>query len=264
MENYQTITVCTKGPIARIELNRPEIHNAFDDNLILELSDVLRDIATNSNFRVVVLSGNGKSFCSGADMHWMERMKGYQFQENYEDAYRLSRMLRQLYSMPIPTIAKVHGAAVGGGVGVVAACDIVIAAEDTIFSLSEVRLGLVPACISPYLLKRINPGLLRGYFLTGHRFSAPVAKEIGLVNDVVEKEHLDQTIEDMIGQILECGPQALKMAKELLARIPQMKENEYMEYTAKMIADLRVSEEGQEGLSAFLNKRDPVWKNSYK
>lgn len=262
MIEYQTILVGIEGTVARIALNRPDIRNAFDDRLIEEFHQALEAIAGNSEVRVLVLSGQGKTFCSGADLNWMRRMKDYRYEENFEDAYRLSKMLKRLYSMPIPTIARVHGAAIGGGVGLVAASDIVVAASDTMFSLSEVRIGLVPACISPYLLKRITPGTLRAYFLTGARFSAAKGKEIGLVNEVVESEELDHKIRLIVEDILSCGPAALKMAKDLLENVPKMQESEWMEYTARAIADLRVSAEGQEGLTAFLEKREPSWKKT--
>lgn len=263
MKTYQRIvfTLCDNA-VAKVELNRPDIRNAFDDVLIAELREVFGEIAKDQRIRVMVLSGRGKTFCAGADMNWMRRMKDFSYEQNYQDSYALSQMLYELFSLPIPTIAKVQGAAVGGGVGLVAACDIIVAASDTMFSLSEVRLGLVPACISPYLLNRVTRGLLRGYFLTGVRFPAARAKEIGLINEVAEPDRLDQTVDDLAAQILSCGPQALKMAKELLARVPQMKQEEWLEYTSKLIADLRVSQEGQEGLTAFLEKREPSWKTT--
>lgn len=264
METYTRLKVEVRKSVAYVALNRPEIHNAFDDVLISEMDKVLSEIALNANIRVLVLSGQGKSFCAGADLNWMRRMKGYSYQENFEDAYCLSKMLRKLYAMPIPTVARVHGATIGGGVGLVAACDISIAEEEAVFSLSEVRIGLVPACISPYLLNRIPSGHLRGYFLTGARFLAPTAKEIGLVNEVVTADALDSAVENVVKKILECGPKALQMAKELLDRVPQMAIAEWMEYTARMIAEMRTSDEGQEGLTAFLEKRDPLWKKNSK
>jgi methylglutaconyl-CoA hydratase len=168
-------------------------------------------------------------------------------------------MFEELYALPIPTIAKVNGAAMGGGVGLVATCDIAVASSAANFSLSEVRVGLVPACISPYLLQKVARSFLRNYFLTGVRFDASKAKEMGLVSEVVEPNRLDEMVNTVSGQILSCGPQALKMAKELLDRVPGMPASQHMEYTARMIANLRSSEEGQEGLSAFLEKRKPKW-----
>jgi len=264
MEKYGQIVLSLEDSIARIELNRPNVRNAFDDVLIAELTQALEEIAQNEKIRVLILSGRGKVFCAGADLNWMRRMKDFKYEENFEDSLCLARLFHRLYTMPIPTIAKVHGAAIGGGVGLVAASDLVIASASTIFSLSEVRIGLVPACISPYLLKRVNPGMLRGYFLTGTRFSATRAKEIGLVNEVVAVDQLDQTVEKLVENILACGPRALKMAKELLERVPTMEFKESMEYTARVIADLRIGEEGQEGLSAFLEKRKPSWTKGEK
>lgn len=261
MEHHQRLEVCWQPPIVRIALNRPEIHNAFDDVLIAELRQTFAEINQNDKIRVMVLSGKGKSFCAGADMNWMRRMKEFGREENFRDSYALSEMLRELYNLPIPTVAKIQGAAVGGGVGLVAACDLSVAARDTQFSLSEARLGLVPACIAPYLLKRINQGILRGYFLTGVRFEAPRAQEIGLIYDCVDNDSLEQATEELIHKILDCGPQALKMAKQLLDKVPQMQVNEWMLYTSQLIADLRVSAEGQEGLSAFLQKREPSWRS---
>ena len=258
MQDYKYIQVSLETEVALVELNRPEIHNAFDDTLIAELRKVFQEIP-KTQARVLILTGSGKSFCAGADLNWMKRMKDYNYDENYRDAYELSEMLKELACIPIPTIAKVNGAAIGGGVGLVAACDMAFASTRAIFSLSEVRLGLVPACISPYLLKKIHPGNLRAYFLTGIRFPADKAKEIGLVNEVVEPLQLDGWVDEAVKNVLSCGPEALKIAKELLEKIPQMNEKESMEYTAKVISEIRISKEGQEGLNAFLEKRKPYW-----
>jgi methylglutaconyl-CoA hydratase len=261
MENYHRLDVRWEHPIVRVALNRPEIHNAFDDIVIAELRQVFAAIAQDNKVRVMVLSGNGKSFCAGADMNWMRRMKDFNREENFRDSYTLSQMLRDLYSLSIPTVAKIQGVAVGGGIGLVAACDLSVAAEDAQFFLSEARLGLVPACIAPYLLKKINAGILRGYFLTGIRFAAPRAKEIGLIHECVANDQLDRATEDLLRKILDCGPQALKMAKELLDKVPEMQVSEWMDYTSQLIADLRASAEGQEGLCAFLQKREPSWRS---
>ncbi len=259
MKQYKTLLVSFSKGIVSIILNRPQVHNAFDENLIAELQEVLCETKENNKTRCVVITGNGESFCAGADMNWMRKMKSYTYQENYQDAYRLSEMLHSLYSLPFPTIAKVNGSAFGGGVGLVSACDITVASSHAFFSLSEVRLGLVPACISPYLLGRIQPGVLRRFFLTGERFSAEKAEEIGLINEVVDRESLDQKVMDYIEKILSCGPRSLAMGKEILAKVPGMSTQEYMKSTAEWIATLRVGEEAQEGLTAFLEKRKPNW-----
>lgn len=264
MSEYQTLNLTKQSGVATIQLNRPEIHNAFDDRMIAELTQIFVDVLASPDIRVLVITGVGKSFCAGADMNWMRRMKSYSLAENREDATKLSEMLERLYSLPIPTIAQVNGAAVGGGVGLVSACDIAIASETAVFSLSEVKLGLVPACISPYLLRRMPAGKLRPYFLSGIRISAEKAKELGLIYEVVPEKDLSATVTSLVENLLQCGPKAIKMAKELLDQIPGMDAAQYMPYTAEMIANLRIGDEGQEGLTAFLDKRKPKWQTSGK
>lgn len=261
MLTYKTILFTIQQQYATIQLNRPEIHNAFDDIMIAELIQAFADVANHPEIRVLVITGAGKSFCAGADMNWMRRMKNYGLEENRADAMKLSEMLEKLSLLPIPTIAQVNGASVGGGVGIVAGCDIAIASTTAIFSLSEVRIGLVPACISPYLLRKIPDGKLRPYFLTGARISAEKAKDIGLIYDVVPEQNLAETVSGLVQNILQCGPQAIKTAKELLDRVPQMSATQYIPYTAEIIAQLRIGQEGQEGLSAFLEKRKPKWQD---
>ena len=264
MKNYELIVTTKENEVLHIELNRPGIHNAFDDKLIKELYDVFAKVEENNEIRILVLTGRGKSFCAGADLNWMHRMKNFSFDQNYKDSYELAKMLEKLHTITIPTIAKVNGAAIGGGLGLVAACDISIASTQAIFSLSEVKLGLVPACISPYLIKRVNKGMLRHLFLTGTRFDAVKAKEIGLVNEAVQPDKLDEITAKTIKKILSCGPKSLTIAKELLEKVPYMKPEEYMKYNADLIAKLRVSDEGQEGLGAFLEKRKPAWNKNIR
>ncbi|NUM33338.1 MAG: enoyl-CoA hydratase/isomerase family protein [Candidatus Brocadiae bacterium] len=259
MKEYKTLVVSVSKGILSVVLNRPEIHNAFDENVIQELNEAFVAAKEDKSIRCLVLSGQGASFCAGADMNWMRKMKNYSYEKNYEDAYLLSEMLYRLYALPFPTIAKINGSAFGGGVGLVSACDISIAASCASFSLSEVKLGLVPACISPYLLGRIQPGVLRRFFLTGERFDAGKAKEIGLINEIVPKEELDQKVAEFTEKILSCGPNSLAMAKEILEKVPGMRPEEYMRTTAEWIAKLRIGQEAQEGLSAFLEKRKPQW-----
>ena len=261
MKTYNTILVSLSKGICSIVLNRPQIHNAFDEHLIGELNDILLDLQKDKKCRCLIITGQGESFCAGADMNWMRKMKNYTYEENYQDAYRLSEMLYRLHTLPFPTIAKVNGPAIGGGVGLVAACDIAVSSSAAFFSLSEVRLGLVPACISPYLLGRIQPGVLRRFFLTGDRFDAQKAKEIGLVNEVAAKENLDTCAREFAQKILSCGPHSLTMAKEILDEVPGMNVQKYMEYTSRCIANLRIGKEAQEGLAAFLEKRKPEWQN---
>jgi len=258
-KEYQTITFAIENQIAKITLNRPEIHNAFNDVMIEELLSVFQDISKNKDIRVVVLTGNGQSFCAGADLNWMKRVKDYSYDENLAESLNLAELFYVMYTLPQPTIAKVNGAAIGGGAGLVSVCDIVIASEKARFSLSEVKLGLVPACISPYVLRRVGERGCRELFLTGERIDAYKAKELGLVNQVVKEEELDQAVEERIKQLLSSGPNALAVCKELLQKVPQMSFEEFKKYTAEVIADLRISQEGQEGMNAFLEKRKPKW-----
>lgn len=254
-----TVTMTQKAGIARITLNRPEVHNAFNEILIAELQSALRDAEADSSVRAVVLAGEGKSFCAGADLQWMQKQKDFSYEENLGDALELSKLLETLYSLGKPTLARVQGAAIGGGTGLVAACDIAIASERARFSLSEVKLGLVPACISPYVLKKLGESAAREYFLTGERIGAEKAREIGLVREVVGPEELDSAIERRLELLATSGPAALRVCKELLDRVPQQNLAEANRYTAEVIAKLRVSEEGQEGMAAFFEKRKPNW-----
>jgi methylglutaconyl-CoA hydratase len=258
-KKYETILVSYEGKIARVWLNRPEIHNAFNAVMIQELIDAFRKIAEDESVRVAVFSGKGKSFCAGADLNWMREVIHYSFEQNLAESLQIAALHYQIYSLSKPTIARVNGTAIGGGTGFLSACDIVVAAEDAKFGLSEVKMGLVPAAISPYVLRRIGENQARQYFLTGERFDARRALDIGLVNVVVPPEKLDEKIDVLIHSLLSSGPEALASCKELLRRIPGMSFEEAKEYTARMIAELRVSREGQEGMAAFLEKRKPSW-----
>jgi methylglutaconyl-CoA hydratase len=256
---YRAILLSQDGPVVRISLNRPEIHNAFNETMIDELGNALDGILHRSGTRVVVLTGQGKSFCAGADLNWMRKVKDYSYEENLEESNRLADLMYAIYTLPMPTIARVNGTAIGGGTGLLAACDLVIAAATAMFSLSEVKLGLVPAVISPYVIRRVGESQCRRLMLTGERFPAGKAEQFGLVNQVVPVEDLDGAVRERIDQFLTSGPEALKTCKELLRRIPQMSFQEAKEYTAEVIARLRMSREGQEGMSAFLEKRKPGW-----
>ncbi len=258
-KKYETILVSHEGKIARVWLNRPEIHNAFNAVMIQELIDAFQGIAQEESVRVAVFSGKGKSFCAGADLNWMREVIRYSFEQNLAESLQIAELHYQIYSLPKPTIARVNGTAIGGGTGFLSACDIVVAAEDAKFGLSEVKMGLVPAAISPYVLRRIGENQARQYFLTGERFDARRALDIGLVNVVAPPEKLDEKIDGLIDSLLSSGPEALASCKELLRRVPGMSFEEAKEYTARMIAELRVSREGQEGMAAFLEKRKPNW-----
>jgi methylglutaconyl-CoA hydratase len=256
---YETIRKEITGPVARIVLNRPQVRNAFNEVLIAEVSDALQSLLKQSDLRVLVIAAEGSTFCAGADFHWMGKMVGADFEENLADSLKLADMLAALYRFPRPTIARVQGSAFGGGVGVAACCDIVVAAETAVFSFSEVRIGLVPACISPFVIRRIGEGHAREYFLTGERITAQRAYEIGYINKVVPESELDDTVNGYVQHFLSCGPEALSACKRMLEEVPQMPLHEARDYTAGMISQLRVSQEGLEGMKAFLEKRKPSW-----
>jgi len=247
--------------VATLTLNRPERHNAFDEHLIAELSGVLADISRDVSIRVVVLRGNGKSFCAGADVDWMRRMAGYDAAANLADASALAELLHRLDSLPQPVIAGVQGAALGGGAGLVCCCDMAVAADRATFAFSEVRLGLIPATISPYVVRAIGVRAARRYCLTGERFNASEAHRLGLVSEVVESSTLEETVQRLVEAVLESGPQAVRAAKQLVDEVAGREiDAELMAMTSRRIADMRGSPEGQEGLSAFLDKRPPGWK----
>jgi methylglutaconyl-CoA hydratase len=256
---YRTIRVERSAKAGRIWLDRPDVHNAFDARMIGELRAALRSLAADAAVRVVVLSGTGTSFCAGADLNWMREIVRYSYEQNLAESLELAEWLHELSALPKPTVARVNGAAIGGGAGFLSACDIVIASTDARFGLSEVKIGLVPACIAPYVLRRTGEGRARQYFLTGERFDARRALEVGLVNVVVEAAELDRKVEEVVSSLVSSGPEALAKAKELIARVPGMNISEAKRFTAEMIAGLRTSAEGQEGMAAFLEKRRPKW-----
>jgi len=244
---------------AVVTLNRPDVHNAFDDALIVRLGDVLDQLSTRNDVRVVVLAGAGKSFSAGADLGWMRRMAGYTEAENRADAMRLAHLMHRLDTMPMPTVARVHGAAIGGGVGLVACCDIALASAAAAFALSEVRLGLIPAVISPYVIGAIGPRAARRYMLTAERFDAAEARRIGLVHQVAEPDHLDVLVKMVVDALKLGGPKALAETKRLALDVGGAPSEEIRADTAARIARLRASPEGREGVTAFLEKRKPGW-----
>lgn len=258
-KRYETISVDREGQLARLWLDRPDVHNAFNSTMIRELRAALRDLREDAAVRVVVLSGRGKSFCAGADLNWMREIIRFSYEQNLQESLELADFLYELYALPKPTIARVNGAAIGGGAGFLSACDIVVASAEAKFGLSEVKIGLVPACIAPYVVRRTGESLARQYFLTGARIDAHRALEIGLANAVVEPGRLDAKIEEIASLLLSSGPEALAGCKELLRRVPGMGFEEAKRFAAEMIAGLRVSREGQEGMAAFLEKRKPEW-----
>ena len=250
-----------QGPIGLVKLYRPDRHNAFDDVLIAELTEALRSMEAEDGVRVVVMSGAGKSFSAGADLNWMKRMAGFSKEENQRDAMGLGALMRTLAHLRKPTIARVHGAAYGGGVGLVACCDIAVASQAATFSLSEVRLGLVPAVISPYVVSAIGERAARRYFLTGERFDAGEAWRIGLVHEIApDDDELDGKVGDIVDALLQGGPVAQREGKELIRAVAARPvTSELIQDTAERIARLRASTEGREGVAAFLEKRRAAW-----
>ena len=259
-KSYQTLTADVRNQTALIALARPDVHNAFNRTLTAELTAALRAADADDDVRAVVLLGHGSTFCAGADLTWMKEMAGYDFAENLADATAVAMMLQTLDGLSKPTIARVHGAAFGGGVGLVACCDIAIAAQEATFSFSETKLGLIPATISPYIIDAIGARQARRYFLTAERFSAAEAFRIGLVHDIVPFDELDARINELLGALLVAGPKAQTAAKALIGAVAHRPiDNTVVADTAQRIAAVRASTEGKEGIAAFLDKRAPAW-----
>jgi methylglutaconyl-CoA hydratase len=256
---YTRLRVAKDDAVLRITLSRPEVRNAFDDVLIGELTSSFRDAAADRAARVVVLAGEGPTFCAGADVAWMRRAGNYSRSENEADAERMARMLRTIDICPHPVIALVQGAAIGGGVGLLAAADIAIAAEDAIFSLAEVKLGILPSVISPYVLRAVGPRIVRDLFLTGDRFDAREAHRIGLVHQIVPASELEAAGGKKVASLLTSGPEAMSVAKKLIEQVAALNPEEAIPLTSRVIAQRRASAEAKEGLSAFLEKRSPSW-----
>lgn len=257
---YNTLKFEITDDIARVTLNRPDVHNAFNDEMLSELIEAFGDLhERGTEIRAVVITGEGRSFCAGADINWMKRMIDYSYEENIADSNLIADCMYALYNLPQPTIARVNGAAIGGGMGLVTASDIAIAADTAKLSLSEVKIGLVPACISPYVIMRAGPAACREFFITGERLSAEKALEYRLVNEVVPLNLLDEAVEARLKQLRSSGPEALAAAKELIRDVYRMSLEDAKPYTVDMIASLRIGAEGQEGMKAFLEKRKPKW-----
>ena len=263
--SYKFLSTRRDGGVEYLTLNRPDVRNAFNEQVIAELTDWAARVTADAGadgVRVVVLAGAGKIFCAGADVAWMAKTVAYTEAENMNDAIAASRMFAALDALPVPLIGRVHGAAIGGGAGLCAVCDIVVAEEDAVFGFTEVKLGILPAVISPFALAKIGRSPARELFLTGSRFSAARAQDIGLVHAVVHPSQLDPTVSHYVQEILAAAPEAIAAAKALIARVWARPVDEAMAITAAAIATRRVSPEGQEGLRAFLEKRKPSWRAS--
>jgi methylglutaconyl-CoA hydratase len=256
----ENLLVEKRNLVAFVTLNRPEIRNAFDDTLIASLTRALRELDADASVRAVVLAGAGPAFCAGADLNWMKRMAGYGYDQNLDDARALAKMLKTLDRMAKPTLARVHGPAFAGGVGLVAACDIAIGTPDAKFCLSEAKLGLSPATISPYVVRAMGERAARRYFLTAEVFDANEAYRVGLLSGVSASEKLDADIGELLKNLTQGGPQAQAKIKDLIRAVSSGRLDDAMiDDTAKRIAEIRVTAEGKEGIASFLEKRKPSW-----
>jgi len=259
MSRYQTLEIAAQGPILHIRLNRPEVRNAFNGAVVEELSAAFAAADTNETARVVVLSGNGKSFSAGADLTWMQEQAGLPEAENQRSAERMARMFLAIARCKKPVIARIHGHALGGGTGLTAAVDIAFCTVDTQFGLTETKLGIVPAVISPFVIQKIGAGRARTLFLTGERFDGREAQRIGLVHRAVPEADLDATVQKAVDELLSAGPAAVASAKELIVQVDGLSLEDAIPVTSKWIAALRATPEAKEGFAAFLGKRKPGW-----
>ena len=257
--SYQFITTRRDGAVEHLTLNRPDVRNAFNEHVIDELTRWADATAKDPAVRCVILAGAGKLFCAGADLTWMSKMVAYTHEENVRDAQAMARMFSALDTLPVPLIGRIHGAALGGGAGLAAICDIVVCDDEAIFGFTEVKLGILPAVISPYALAKIGRSAARELFLTGMRFGAHRAKDIGLVHAVVPLPQLDAKVQEYANEILSAGPEGIAAAKALIPKVWSRLAPDAMSITADAIAARRVSAEGQEGMKAFLEKRKASW-----
>jgi methylglutaconyl-CoA hydratase len=257
---YEHLRRMDEGSVATVALARPESHNALNAALIEEVTRCFEELAVEDSVRAVVLTGEGQSFCAGADIGYMRDTAGFSYEENLEDARHLATMFRTVDECPKPVVAKVAGAAIGGGVGLVAAADVAVAAEGTRFAFSEVRLGLAPATIAPFVVRKIGYSQARALFLTGERFSAGRAREMGLVHEVALAEDLDAATQDIVARLLQGGQLAQAAIKELLRQVEATEPMEALGLMTNRIAELRIGEEAQEGLGAVLQRREPRWR----
>ena len=255
-----TLDIRRDGAVARVFLNRPDVRNAFNDAVIAELTQTFAELAADATLRAIVLGGHGKAFCAGADLSWMRAMADYDWEQNRADAQKLADMLWTIYSCPVPVIGRIHGDCYAGGVGLAAVCDILVAAEGVNFCLSEARLGLLPATISPYVVRAMGEQAARRYFVTAERFSASQAQAMGFVHEVCPLEALDAKVDELVAAVAGNGPMAVRACKTLVQDVAgRPVDAEMREDTAHRIADIRASAEGKEGVQSFLNKRKPAW-----
>ncbi|SDH27463.1 MULTISPECIES: enoyl-CoA hydratase/isomerase family protein [unclassified Duganella] len=260
--SYTTLTITREAHVATVTLNRPDVRNAFNETSIAEIKQAFSELGDDAGLRAIVLAANGPSFCAGADLNWMKKMAGYTHAENHADALQLAEMLRTIYLCPKPVVAKVQGDCYAGGMGLVAACDIIVAVEEANFCLSEVKLGLIPATISPYVIKAMGEQAARRYFLTAERFGAKEALRIGFAHEVVAADALDTKVAEIVKALVNNSPNAVQQAKVLVREVAgQEVSDALLADTAERIAQIRASDQGREGVASFLEKRKPAWLN---
>ena len=256
----QALRIATANHVATVVLSRPDVRNAFNDEVIAELSQAFIQLGDDPQVRAIVLMAEGPAFCAGADLNWMRRMADYSREENEQDAEKLAFMLRTIYECPKPTIARVQGDVYAGGMGLVACCDMAVSVDTANYCLSEVKLGLIPATIGPYVIRAMGPRASHRYFLTAERFSAQQAQRIGFVHEVVPADQLDATVSTWVQALLAASPNAIKECKKLVQYVADRDITRLLiDHTVKAIADIRASDEGKEGVQSFLNKRKPAW-----
>lgn len=257
--NYETIEVMKDKNVVTVTLNRPEVHNAMNETLMKELTNCFKKLDKDDNIRIVILTGNGKSFCAGADLNWMKNMANYSVEENIEDSRLLLDLFEAIYKCSKPVIGRINGHAFGGGLGLLAVCDINVATSGLKFAFSEVKLGIIPSVISTFIGKRIGVANMRRLFITGEKFDSEYAKGIGLIDDIASEDKFDSKINDYVEQLRSSGPRAIKEVKNLVDKYIEMDLEKYKTFTVNKISELRVSKEGQEGINAFLEKRKSRW-----
>ncbi len=263
MSHAPAVRVTTQGHVATVTLCRPEVRNAFNDEVIAQLSEAFMGLGEQPRVRAIVLAAEGPAFCAGADLNWMRRMADYTREENLQDAEKLAFMLRAIYECPKPTVARVQGDVYAGGMGLVAACDMAVSVDTAHYCLSEVRLGLIPATISPYVIRAMGPRAAHRWFLTAERFSAAEAHRIGLVHELTSADQLDAGVATLVAALVSAGPHAVSQCKRLVQDVAERDISRLLiERTVEGIADIRASDEGKEGVQSFLQKRKPAWLNT--
>ena len=256
-----TLTIERNGAVARVFLNRPDVRNAFNSQVIAELTSAFEQLSQDTQLRAIVLGGHGKAFCAGADLNWMRAMADYSWAENLADAQALAEMLWAIYSCPVPVVGRIHGDCYAGGLGLAACCDVLVAAEGAHFCLSEARIGLLPATIGPYVIRALGEQASRRYFISAERFSTEQAHQLGFVHVLTSLAGLDAAVEQMVATLVANGPLSVKACKRLVQDLAgQPISAGLREDTARRIADIRATDEGKEGVTAFLSKRDPAWR----